>query len=474
MLIIKEYKQNVKKIIAFLVILISFIVNSGGVFAQGIDIELHVGECNNNNVCESGLGEHVGSCPNDCYVTPPVTPGPSAGGQGTSGFVPEVFLTNLEVNPDTNSAIIKWFTNRITVGTLRWGTTLDYEIGSVSEINYTYNHIVKLQNLISNTNYYFRIDAVDTLGQMVGVSGILFSTLSIPDTTAPANVTNLTVIPKTDSIQLQWINPKDADFDSVRIVRSTTFYPQDPFQGKVVYEGRGNYVTDFDVLSDTNYYYTVFSKDIQGNYSSGAVGVGKLLKILIDGTTIVATTSDPFIDSVQSKNIDPKVQKIGIIDFDFNQDGKKISFIEGVVNVKNQPTSISVDYDKFPEHLKSIGVTIIDPYDKNKKFSFLLKSNKDKTAYEATIGSFSRGGTYPFEIVILDYNNQALKKVKGSLVVPQSGVSNQEVVYKIVWKEKIYGYIWPIIILILILIALILICRILYRKFFEGKRKMEK
>jgi len=52
----------------------------------------------------------------------------------------------------------------------------------------------------------------------------------------------------------------------------------------------------------------------------------------------------------------------------------------------------------------------------DKTFSFLLRANADKTAYEATLMP-PAGGLYDFYISILNYQNQALQKISGKLNV---------------------------------------------------------
>ncbi len=460
MYISETHKKTSSGVIAFFAILV--VLFSPLLSVAQTNVHLNVQQCNNNNTCEANLGENTYSCPNDCMAVPTSTP--TTGGGIISSGTSRIFISNLEVRPDVRSVIISWFTNRITSGTLAWGTTLDYESGSVSEINYTNNHSVKIENLTPGTRYFFKIDVQDNVGAVIGAHGLSFETLDAPDTDAPANVTKLQVIPTKDSLQLQWKNPTDIDFDGVRITKSTQFYPRDPFEGKIVYEGKGNYVTDVDVKPGVTYYYAVFSKDDHGNYSSGALAVGQVLIVTPTGQVITPTSTNPFENPIPSKNIDPKIQKISLIDFDFSQQSQKVSFSAGSVKIHNEATKISIAYDKFPENLKTIGVTVKDPYDNNSQFTFLLKINKNKTAYEATIGKFERGGVYSFEVVILDYNRQALKKIDGTFVVPQETVVAKSVAPTSKRKESQYDYVIPLLILILIFVAIVLLLNLIYRK----------
>ena len=57
-----------------------------------------------------------------------------------------------------------------------------------------------------------------------------------------------------------------------------------------------------------------------------------------------------------------------------------------------------------------------DPNDKDKTFSFLLRVNKDKTAYEANLAAFERPGTYEFALAVLDYKHQGLASLSGAII----------------------------------------------------------
>lgn len=78
---------------------------------------------------------------------------------------------------------------------------------------------------------------------------------------------------KPKNVEITWQNPLDADFDTVRITRSTTAYQRDPYEGRVVYEGHGNFVIDKNTEDGLKYYYAIFARGSRGNYSLGTVFV---------------------------------------------------------------------------------------------------------------------------------------------------------------------------------------------------------
>jgi len=123
------------------------------------------------------------------------------------------------------------------------------------------------------------------------------------------------------------------------------------------------------------------------------------------------------------------------------------------------PLTASIAYEKVPEVLKTIMVTLTSG---EKVFSFLLRANKEKTKYEAVITS-PDPGVYPLTMNILDYKNQRLKVIKGELIIK----GESAMAAKITWYQQWGRYIY-IVVAILILIIFYLI-----RRTIREKRKIK-
>ena len=108
---------------------------------------------------------------------------------------------------------------------------------------------------------------------------------------------------------------------------------------------------------------------------------------------------------------------LALSDFQFIQEGKQLAIagnnIIGANGLENM--TIRLPYDKVPQILKTIAVTLNDPTDPTKAFIFLLRANTDDTYYEASIGPLGRTAIFPLTVTILDYQNQGLKQLSGSL-----------------------------------------------------------
>ncbi len=94
--------------------------------------------------------------------------------------------------------------------------------------------------------------------------------IATTDTTAPAAPSGFTAAGGESSIPLRWTNPADSDFLSTTIRRSTTAYPATDTAGTAVASGlTGTSVTDSG-LAEGMYYYSIFARDLRGNYSVAA------------------------------------------------------------------------------------------------------------------------------------------------------------------------------------------------------------
>ena len=228
--------------------------------STGIDVGLKVGSCNNNGICERDT-EDIFYCPADC------TPVNTTGSEVIGG-VEENFFKNLTVEVSYNSVNIKWQSTVPTTSNINWGTNPDYKDGVLRNANFILDHNVRIDNLKDGTLYYFNIQAEDLLGKNKSIENQIFRTLFLPDTTPPGNVTNIKILSGISGITISWNNPSDEDFDYIRVMRNSTKNTS-PYNGKLVYEGKGNYFTDSKVKEGIRYFYSLFSRDRSGNYSSG-------------------------------------------------------------------------------------------------------------------------------------------------------------------------------------------------------------
>ncbi len=350
----------------------------------------------------------------DGIASTTVISNPPPGG-GPLPVQPQPIFIDIAVEATTDSSEIFWSTNPHTRGIIMWGATPDLELGSISAPLYNREHTTFIESLVEQKTYYFRIIAQDGFGNLIDSGVISFVTKGKDDVLSPSNPITFTAKAEGVAIRLDWQNPSDEDFRSVRIIRSPLFYPADIVDGALVYEGSLETFLDTDVVTDTRYYYTLFAKDAAGNYSSGVVA-----DAIIFGDGGIGEVQKPFENLPNAPIVHPQLQSITLYDLEYIQKGILLPvsstspriYIDGGYDLL-----VRLEYGKVPEVLKTIAITITDPIEKDKHFSFLLRVNKDKSYYEARLSPLERKGVYEFLFAVLDYKNQNLKKLYGQFIV---------------------------------------------------------
>ncbi len=379
-----------------------------------------VGPVCGNGICESG--ENSTNCPTDCPVSIP-------GGGFVDIFPPRI--TDIVVRPSYNSAIISWKTSKPAISQFFLGRTAEYEIETIAEIKPSTEHSVALIDLNQDTLYHFKIEARDNKNRLGFTTDKTFRTLFVP--APPPNVQNFQAVAGDGQVNLTWQNPKDPNFKGVRILRSTFFYPQDLYDGEVIYNSNGESFVDNGLINGVGYYYTAFAYDKSGKYASGAIAFA---------TPGAPTTVPPELFP-PTAGILPELKALQLSDFEFWQEGKRLPMIEGKVQAQiGPPITVKLAYEKAPKVLKTILVTLEKPQDRNadvkstdqsglenqqaslaqalatrRLFSFILRINGDKTAYEARIFPPDSPITYPLYISVMDFKNQVRKRMAGEIEI---------------------------------------------------------
>jgi len=433
----KNFK--LKFFLFFLLTLSLFLTNPSfsNASSSGIDVNLKVGgECNNNGICEKGQ-EDMFSCPLDC-VPPPI---PDHG--GSSGSLISNYFNDLTVEVSYNNAIIRWKSDVPTISNFKWGTNPDYRDGSLQNINFLLDHKVELNNLKDGTIYYFSIQSVNYYGVIRSLESQTFKTLSLPDVTPPGNPTNVKATTDPSGITLSWNNPKDEDFDYVRILRNDDRYYSSPSIGKLIYEGNNKYFTDSNVVEGHKYYYSLFSRDRAGNYSSGS-----LISIIHNpqGLDNWGTELEPAKELKPIPNLFIVTQNSSTYDF---YPGNIFHLSGDVpINIKTNFSSKIKNDDMWVEIRNSDGVII---------GQYFFDRTRDKDNFiNVIIPIFERGGYY--NLMIYKYTNGISQLVNyGSFDITKVG-------------EKVEGESsrWYIFLFIIfILLFLILLCIFIRKKILK-------
>ena len=306
---------------------------------------------------------------------------------GSKGASFDEILSSLQVLPQKDSVIIRYETERHARAVVKWGTGTSYELGSLVEQSLSTMHEARITGLVPGTQYAFVIEGEDGIGRYGKLYEGVFMTLPPDDTFPPGNVRGLSAEVVGEDILLSWTNPEDPDFSKVRVLRSDLFYPSDIADGWVVYEGDKETIQDRGVVMGRGQFYTVFSYDAVGNISSGAV------------VSVHLGTTTPEI-------VDPSLNPISLLfdDVAVLQGGVELPHQNGVVYIDgSRQFTISIPYEKLPEHLKTILVRIGDSRDSKRTFEFLLRVDVGRTMYTGTIAPFGVAGEFPIAISVFDF-----------------------------------------------------------------------
>jgi len=444
---------------SFSLLLAFFFHGNARAASDSLLIKQSVSNCDNNGICESW--ETSASCLADCPLPEEPEPEPEEKKDaviiiGASARISDI---KIKVEPSVNSAKILWETEEPTVSRIYWGKTRDYEEGSLAEISFLKNHAIKIENLSASSRYFLKIIILNSAGAKKEIEGLSFETLNPPDTEAPANVGNLQARIFDDFILLSWENPAENDFEAVRITKMEKFYPRDPLEGKVVYEGRGTRAEDREIEKGGKYYYSVFSRDKSGNYSSGAVisivfekeraereeGVSGEKRILTERKEAKPFLSDRETDEekndarekTEEQKTEEKIEKkiksklprekteeareqksdIALFDFNFIQNGKKISFAGNKIKISaDKNLKISISAEKVSENTENLIITLRNADKPTEKHSFMLKRDNDKRFFAAVIPPLKKEGTYFLSIAFTDKDNKEFKKINGEII----------------------------------------------------------
>ncbi len=408
---------------------------------NGINVNLNVNTCNHDNVCQ--IGEDFLSCPSDCPPPPPPAPTPT-GGTRSGGYLmgEKDFFRNLTITPGLTTATIKWNSAFPTIYIIKWGTTEDYKKGTLKNVHFMYDHSAEITGLDPSTLYYFTIESESYTGVKAVRDNQIFTTLAPEDKTAPANVTNAKISTTVSGIVLSWINPTDKDFSYVRIVRLGNKYSSDPYIGKLVYEGSGQYMRDANVVAGEKYFYTIFARDKSNNYSSG-YPISIIHNPPSDGIVKIYEEVPPTTIATQTPMEDLKYF------ISQNENKKDLNSAETTQIDGSLLSKISIIFGK--ENKEEMWVEVRDSDRVVVGRYFFGKFNTELSSREVTLPSFSKGGYY--ELYIFRYLGSVEQNIfHAGLDIK---ITERSLINKISWA-RIF---WWIILLIILMIIIFIFSR---------------
>lgn len=351
---------------------------------------------------------------NSLATTTPNGPPPpeETGGESHESTAARVVIDDLYTESGVSTTSLFVHTARPARFEIRWGRTGSYELGYVVSSVYSTEHVITLTELEPSTRYEYEVIGYTLHGVQSVVQTGHFTTLSnLQKNISPANVARFTAVKNGQSVDLSWVTPTQDTFSHVRIVRSHLGFPSHPQNGAIVYQGTGNAVTDTDILSQYSpVYYTAFVYDVYGNVSSGAIAMvsgegdspAERTPENDEGTKIPLVTEAT--SHVDEDRITADMKMPQPSDIAISQGEDTFTLLDSDIQLRSEEAFlVSVPYTAVAGNLKSIILTILDPTNNRKSYSFLLRINHDQTAYEATITPLRVVGRSQITLEIYDY-----------------------------------------------------------------------
>lgn len=325
---------------------------------------------------------------------------PNPGGQVSGSRV--LTLQDLRIEPKTNSATFFFTTNRPTRYILRWGRTDAYTGGYIENDSYKTNQQTTITDLEPGTTYLFELIGYTPAGVAITLRKGQFTTSEEQKNRVVANVERLTATVTGDDVKLDYQLPINEPGAKVRILRSYLGYPTDLFDGAIVYEGNKTSVFDRSALLDyKRQYYTVFVIGSDGTISSGAV----IMVNKITGDSDRGQGNEPTATGTPTTEPDIALTLLTLEQIKIIQQDNTQTFLDEAITLSYlDPFTIFIPKEALPDHLKSIIVTLLDPTDQRRSYSFLLKINKDNTAYEAKVGALKVLGSSQLTLEVFDFD----------------------------------------------------------------------
>lgn len=386
-----------------------------------------------------------------------------------NGTAARVVLDELQIKVGVSTSTFFVKTARAARFEIRWGRTNAYELGSVINNKYSDTYATTLTDLEPGTTYEYTIIGYTQFGTSFTLKQGQFKTLASGGSLVPANVNAFTASVNNNDVQLSWTTPKSA-YEYIRIVRNNRGFPTHIQDGAVVYQGRADKKNDENILTQFSpAYYTLFVVDPDGNISSGAVAIAYARDQNQTGSASFPGDT-LFPDDIQSgegtastsSRVPPGTRMPDLSEIFFLQEKGSYSFSDADVSLSSiEPFTLSIPKKAVSENLKTIIVSLTNPTDSRETYSFLLRLNKDMSAYEAVLSPVLVAGLSQVTIHIYDYSSLIVATYKKTINFVDGEDSAKTTP---IFPDLIIKYAAPLSALVLVPSLLLFVGLIFYRR----------
>jgi hypothetical protein len=195
-------------------------------------------------------------------------------------------------------------------------------------------------------------DDVDDTSGRSGSKINIFEIDVVPESVFYPDVNNARVVVENKNVFLSWTNPVLTNFEYVRVMKNN-FYSDDPYDGELVYEGYFENLSDEVDFFNRNYFYNIFSRYSDGQFSKG---VGFMVSAREPS---IVEDVDSQVDDVIFREEDKKDiffnKKFNIYDLIFVQDSSKLRWKRDVLQaISNNQIHVSLPKKDFFGEIEDI------------------------------------------------------------------------------------------------------------------------
>jgi fibronectin type 3 domain-containing protein len=345
---------------------------------------------------------------------PPPPPGEVTRMSSSGSFITPI-LQYLTLEVGSEAARIDFGVNIAVSYRIQYGRTDAMSDGVVQTLILREDHSTVLTDLQSNTTYFYEIYVTDRYGIESLLRSDTFTTRPKFEIRMPPNVTAFSALGVGTDVLLTWAFDPNNPPAYVRIVRSSRFFPADPFDGSIVYQGVGTQYTDTGALASNEIqYYTIFAYDFEGVPSSGQVA--SAVRALSGDGTDPTDPSQSEDDTVEPTSPSSPQFVLPLANIELIQDDQLQNFSDAVVVVQGESFVVRVPAGLVPTEARVVMVTFWKT-DANWTASYLLQPDSDGQYYKAVLSGLERLGTHDVAIEYFNGKQERFLFVRGILDV---------------------------------------------------------
>lgn len=406
---------------------------------------------------------------------------------GSGGVLPLELIAFKTTSGETEVSF-DWTTNRIARFSLRWGETRDLSDGYVENDVLKDKQKTTIYNLKPDTEYFFELVGIDNKGRTTVLRQDSIKTEAEVKKGYVQNVSRFTAMVVDElGVLLSWRLPEIQDLQKVRLVKNHYSWPTSINDGEVIYEGLKSSFLDKDGLKNRDtQYYTIFVINDEGEWSSGAIVTARRYSSIITDYGSDGSLSDDKPQATtteEERGGEVKVEegddwgklKLGFRDIEIIQNSREYSFVDERITLSYKDSFlIRIKREALPPHLKIIIATLVDPTNHSYSYSFIVKLNEDKTAYETVLAPLQTLGISSLQVEVIDLENKTIGHYKKQIdfIIGNDEVDSSE--ENSVFTGGMFCQIFLPIILIFLIISLFFFFIILAKRRREEEEERKK